>query len=135
MTIDKALAIAADAHAGQVDKGGQPYILHPLRVMAQMDTTAERVVALLHDVVEDTSWTLDAINVLGLSLAQRTALDALTRRPGAEPYAGYLCRINTEGAMAMKVKIADLKDNLDLSRPYSIGTVQMCLDCKSTKEL
>jgi hypothetical protein len=125
MTLDKAIAIAVEAHAGQLDKGGQPYILHPLRLMAQMGTPAEQIVAVLHDVAEDSSWTLDEINVLGLSLEQRTALDALTRRPGAEPYLGYLGRITAAGAMAMKVKIADLKDNLDLSRPYFIGAEDM----------
>lgn len=88
-TIERAVAIAAEAHAGQVDKAGAPYILHPLRVMLSMETVEEQVVAVLHDVVEDTHWNLDALRAEGFSESVLRAVDSLTRRDG-ESYDSFV---------------------------------------------
>lgn len=109
-----AITIAAEVHAGQTDKGGAPYILHPIRVMMQMDTDQERIVALMHDTVEDSDWfDLAEVEVyFGTRIA--AAVDALTKREG-ESYDAYLDRVKAD-EIAIKVKLADLKDNCDLSR-------------------
>lgn len=111
--IEKALEIALAAHAGQTDKGGAPYILHPIRVMLACQTEDERVVALLHDVVEDSEYSLgDIVAIFGAETAD--AVDCLTKRRGEE-YDDYLGRVQ-ENATAARVKIADLEDNCDLGR-------------------
>lgn len=125
-----AIILATRAHAGQVDRGGAPYILHPLRVMLQMDTEAERVVAVLHDVLEDTDVTLPQLTAAGFSAAILDALYLLTRVelnqsvPGRSllypkrylhTYEEYIERIKGN-ALARKVKLADLVDNSDLDR-------------------
>src|SRR5688572_28315113 len=97
LSIEDAIALAAQAHAGQQDKNGQPYILHPLRVMLAMapDDTEGQIVAVLHDVLEDTAITDDDLLKQGYPLHIVTALRALTHRPG-EPYMEYVdraCRI------------------------------------------
>lgn len=114
MSIEDAIQIAAEVHAGQKDKGGAPYILHPLRVMAQMSTDEERIVAILHDAVEDCDWyDLGEVELyFGTRIA--AAVDALTKRKG-ESYDAYLDRVKAD-KIAVKVKLADLKDNCDLSR-------------------
>lgn len=112
--IEEAIRIASEVHAGQVDKGGEAYILHPLRVMMQMSTDQERVVAMLHDAVEDSDW-FDLLEVevyFGTRIA--AAVDALTKRKD-ESYDAYLERVKADD-LATKVKLADLKDNSDLSR-------------------
>ncbi|MBF5080050.1 HD domain-containing protein (plasmid) [Paracoccus marcusii] len=114
MDIERAIQIAADAHRGQKDKMGQPYILHSLRVMAACSSEAERIVAVLHDVVEDSEWTLDALRQEGLSGDLVAAVDAMTRRAG-ETYADLVDRA-ARNPIARAVKIADLRDNLDASR-------------------
>lgn len=112
--VERAITIAVQAHAGQPDKAGKPYILHPLRVMAAMDTDEERIVAVLHDVVEDSDWSLDDLRAEGLSARMVAALGALTKRPGEE-YAAFIERV-ARNALARRVKIADLEDNLKLGR-------------------
>jgi (p)ppGpp synthase/HD superfamily hydrolase len=114
MSIEDAIQIAAEVHSGQKDKGGAPYILHPLRVMAQMDTDQERIVALLHDAVEDCDWyNLGEVELyFGTRIA--AAVDALTKRKG-ESYDAYLNRVKAD-EIAVKVKMADLMDNCDMSR-------------------
>ena len=112
--LDKAILIAAKAHEGQVDKGGQPYILHPLRVMFSRRSEAERICAVLHDVVEDTDISLDYLRDQGFSEEVLSALDALTRRYG-ETYDEYIGRI-VKNKTAGHVKMCDLFDNMDLSR-------------------
>ena len=77
--LERAIEIAASAHRGQTDKGGQPYILHPIRVMLRMNTAEERIAAVLHDVVEDSEWTFDALTEEGFSPAVVEALRALTK--------------------------------------------------------
>lgn len=113
-TIEKALQIAARAHEGQLDKHGQPYILHPLRVMAAVEGEEARIVAILHDVIEDTSVTVDDLRREGFSEAVLESLDRLTHRQG-EPYADYVIRCK-DHEIARRVKLADLEDNSQPSR-------------------
>lgn len=116
MNLDLAIKIAIDAHAGQVDKGGQPYILHPLRVMLSVETDDERIVAVLHDIVEDTTITAnDLYWVHGFKPAIMIAVVALTRRQG-EDYFDFIRRC-MGNPLARAVKIADIRDNLDPKRP------------------
>jgi (p)ppGpp synthase/HD superfamily hydrolase len=118
--LEDAIAYAARAHRGQVDKGGQPYILHALRVMLrQVDDTA-RIVAVLHDVLEDTPETLDGLRTAGYSEEICAALDCLTRREG-EPYEEMIERV-AANRLARQVKLADLEDNLDIDRPVPPGS-------------
>ena len=114
MTLERAIAIAAEAHAGQKDKAGNPYLLHPLRVMLAVKAPEERIVAVLHDVVEDTPWTLDALRAEGFSRGVVNAVDALTRRKGEEYF--EFVRRAVAHPIARPVKIADLRDNLDMTR-------------------
>ena len=114
MTLERAIVIAAEAHAGQRDKAGDPYILHPLRVMLAVTAPEERIVAVLHDVVEDTSWTLDALRAEGFSNEVVAAVDAMTRRDG-EDYFEFVRRAVAH-PIARPVKIADLRDNMDRAR-------------------
>ncbi len=81
-TLERAIAIAAEAHAGQTDKAGERYILHPLRVMLAMETDVERIVAVLHDVVEDSGITLQDLRDEGFAEEAVAAIDALTKRDG-----------------------------------------------------
>jgi hypothetical protein len=117
-TLERAIAIAAEAHAGQVDKGGAPYILHPLRVMLGVFTEEERIVAALHDVVEDCpSWPLSRLRAeMGWSAEEPMlmALNALTRRKG-ESYEDFIDRVR-QNELARRVKLSDLADNSDTSR-------------------
>ena len=113
--IDKALRIACVAHAGQVDKGGAPYILHPLRLAMSFHDTTLQVVALLHDVVEDSKVTLDGLrNSAGFSDEIVCAIDALTRKKD-EAYDKFIDRV-AKNHIAKQVKIKDLKDNMDVTR-------------------
>ena len=113
-TLEKAISIAAQAHEGQRDKAGAPYILHPLRVMMKMATEAEQITAVLHDVVEDTDWTMERLRQEGFLGEILAALDCLTRKNGEE-YEKFIERVK-RNPLAVKVKIADLEDNLDVSR-------------------
>jgi (p)ppGpp synthase/HD superfamily hydrolase len=114
MNLDRALQIAATAHAGQKDKAGAPYVLHPIRVMMQMRRNDEQIVALLHDVAEDSDWTVDALRKEGFSDAIVQAVDVLTKRPG-EDYSAYIDRVR-HNKTAVRVKLADLGDNMNLHR-------------------
>jgi (p)ppGpp synthase/HD superfamily hydrolase len=114
MTLERALALAATAHAGQLDKAGQPYILHPLRVLLRLAGPEARIVAALHDVVEDTPVTLDDLRREGFSRAVVEAVDALTHREG-ESYEAYVRRA-AANSLARQVKRADVLDNLDATR-------------------
>jgi (p)ppGpp synthase/HD superfamily hydrolase len=125
-TLEDAISLAVQAHRGQVDKAGQPYILHPLRVMLGLDTEAERLAGVLHDVVEDTRdrepegrITLATLRQLGFPEIVVEALDCLTRREG-ESYEDFIQRLKPN-PLARRVKLADLTDNLDVRRLESIG--------------
>src|SRR6056300_1456378 len=114
LNLERAIEIAAAAHRGQTDKAGQPYILHPLRVMLACGGQAAKIVAVLHDVVEDTDWTLDALRAEGASVDVLAALDSVTRRD-QETYSEFIERA-ARNEIGRAVKVADLQDNLDLSR-------------------
>jgi guanosine-3',5'-bis(diphosphate) 3'-pyrophosphohydrolase len=113
-SLERAIEIASSAHAGQVDKAGQPYILHPLRVMMRLTGEQERIAAVLHDVVEDTAVTFEQLASEGFSPAVLTALDALTKRPGETRLEA--AKRAVMNAVARSVKLADNADNMDLSR-------------------
>lgn len=112
--LDKAIKIAVEAHRGQVDKGGEPYILHPLRLMLKMATEDERICAVLHDVVEDSSITFEDLKTEGFSAAVIDALRCLTKEQ-KEEYGHFVERI-MQNMLAAAVKLADLYDNMDLTR-------------------
>lgn len=112
--LNQAIALAHQAHAGQVDKGGHPYIGHPLRVMAAVEDGEAKIVAVLHDAIEDTDLTLADLGDRGFPPQIIQALDAITKREG-ESYETYLQRVITN-PLALGVKIADMEDNCDLSR-------------------
>lgn len=112
----KMLLIATNAHAGQFDRGGTPYILHPLKVMHYLKTDDEELqcIALGHDVVEDTDVTYKALREAGISERVIAGIDALTKRPG-ETYEDYKERVYANRD-AMKVKLCDLRHNTDIRR-------------------
>lgn len=112
--LEEAILLAVEAHQGQKDKAGMPYILHPLRMMSKMRTEAEMMTAVLHDVVEDTGWTLDDLRQKGFPEQVVHAVDCLTRRPG-EDYMVFVKRSTTD-PLARRVKLADLEDNMDIRR-------------------
>lgn len=113
-TLKDAVALATKAHLGQKDKAGAAYIRHPLRVMGRMTTDEEKMVAVLHDVVEDTSITLQDLRIAGYPKSVVDAVDALSRRKN-ETYEQFIERLKPN-ALARRVKIADLEDNMDLGR-------------------
>lgn len=113
-TLETAIKIALDAHAGQGDKAGKPYLLHPLRVMLAMDQENEQIVAILHDVVEDTDWTFGRLQEVGFPEDVLEAIYSVTRQTG-ESYMDFIRRAG-QNEVGRKVKMADLEDNLDLSR-------------------
>ena len=113
-TIEKAISLAIEAHKGKVDKAGAPYILHPLRVMFQMETKEEMIAAVLHDVLEDTAITPDQLKEMGFSETVLEALDSVTKRAG-ETYEDFVRRAALH-PIGKKIKLADLRDNMDLSR-------------------
>lgn len=113
--LSKAIALAVKLHDGQVDKGGRPYILHPLHVMMAMDTEEEMIVAILHDVIEDKPELAPLfLNQLGLPTNIRDAIEVLTRQ-NEDTYSQYIEKIAWND-LARKVKMADLEHNSDLSR-------------------
>jgi (p)ppGpp synthase/HD superfamily hydrolase len=114
-TLERAIAIAAEAHAGQVDKAGAPYVLHPLRMMLRLMTNDERIVAVLHDVCEDCpGWTFDRLREEGFAEHLIEALQSVTKREG-EDYESFVRRA-AGNRIGRRVKLADLCDNCDLSR-------------------
>jgi hypothetical protein len=111
--LSSAIMLAAECHAWQVDKGGQPYILHPLRVMLKLDSEEMRIAAVLHDTVEDCGLELSLIrHRFGANIAE--AVEALSPRKG-EDYMDFIDRCGAND-IACAVKMADLKDNMDLKR-------------------
>src|SRR5215471_9063502 len=101
--LERAIAIAVEAHHGQKRRNGSPYILHPLRVMASVETVPEKVVAELHDVVEDTDWTFDRLRGEGFPESLLEALDCVTKREG-EPYEEFVKR-SASNPLARRVKL------------------------------
>jgi GTP diphosphokinase / guanosine-3',5'-bis(diphosphate) 3'-diphosphatase len=115
LTIDQqlllAVTVATRSHKGQVRKDGTDYISHPVRVAVRCETKKEKIVALLHDVVEDTDVTLDELRELGFDKEIIDAIDAITKRPG-ERYADFILRCKAN-PLARKVKLADIDDNME----------------------
>lgn len=121
--IIECLRFVEEFHHEQYDKIGAPYILHPVFVADQMDTEDETIVALLHDVVEDTPITLDDLRDKGYSDEIVVAIDALTRRTD-ETYSAYIERLSNN-KLARRVKIADLQHNLDPERTKMLDNISL----------
>jgi (p)ppGpp synthase/HD superfamily hydrolase len=111
---DKALRIAMRAHEGQRDKAGQDYVMHPIRVAERCDDQRAKVVALLHDTIEDSDVTADHLREEGFSEEIVEAVLAVTRREG-EDYDDYVRR-SAGNELGRMVKRADLEDNMDIRR-------------------
>ncbi len=113
-TFEDALVLAAQAHKGQYDLAGAPYICHPMRVaLAQSDERA-RIVAILHDVIEDTAITYEGLSAAGFDDEIINAVEALTKRPGEKRIdAAARAKANP---LALQVKLADVADNMNLAR-------------------
>ena len=114
MNLEQAISIASLAHEGQLDKAGEPYILHPLRVMMKLKDEKQRIVAVLHDVIEDTGVTDMNLIIQGLEIDLINVILTLTRNKN-ESYDEYIDRISKD-EFAIQVKLADLEDNMDMSR-------------------
>lgn len=114
-TLQRAIEIATKAHTGQFDKGGKEYIGHPLRVMEMGKTDAEKIVGVLHDVIEDTSITIEYLSEEGFSKEILDALLCVTKQSNNEDYDHFISRVMTN-PLAVKVKINDLRDNMDITR-------------------
>jgi (p)ppGpp synthase/HD superfamily hydrolase len=112
--LQRAIAIAAKAHEGQVDKAGNPYLDHPLFVMENVNSLEQKIVAVLHDAVEDSELTLEQLRSEGFPEVLVSAIAAITKIEG-EAYATYLERV-IANPIALRVKIADVTHNLDLRR-------------------
>ena len=113
--LDRAKAIATSAHEGQVDKAGKPYIEHPMRVMNMGKTVEEKIAGVLHDVVEDSDWTFEMLEKEGIPKDVLDALRCVTKLSEDEDYDHFIERVKTN-PLAVKVKINDLKDNMDITR-------------------
>jgi hypothetical protein len=117
-TLERAIEIATEAHRGQFDKAGNDYIGHPLRVMAMGKTTDEKIVGVLHDIVEDTDWTFEGLAAEGFSAEVIDALRCVTKLSEDEPYDKFIARVKAN-PLAVAVKSNDLSDNMDIRRlPY-----------------
>lgn len=116
--MERAIEIATEAHRGQFDKAGNDYIEHPLRVMAAGETLEEKIVGVLHDVVEDGNWTFDELLQEGFTSEVVEALRCVTKLSENEPYDKFIARVKTN-PLAVRVKLNDLSDNMDIRRlPY-----------------
>jgi hypothetical protein len=113
--LDRAKAIATSAHKGQVDKAGKPYIEHPMRVMNMGKTVEEKIAGVLHDVVEDSDWTFEMLEKEGIPKDVMDALRCVTKLSEDEDYDHFIERVKTN-PLAVKVKLNDLKDNMDITR-------------------
>ena len=114
-TIERAIEIAVLAHKGQKDKSGVEYILHPLRVMERGKTEVEKICGVLHDVVEDSDWTIEDLINEGFSEEVISVIKCLTKETDNEDYDEFIERI-AKDPIATKVKLNDLLDNMDITR-------------------
>ncbi len=116
MNIERAIEIAVEAYKGVLDKGGNPYILHPLRMMFTVNTEKEKIVAVLHDVIEDAAdWDFERLEKNGFSVVVIEALRSVTKKTKDEDYEAFVERAMVN-PIGRQVKIADLKDNMDVTR-------------------
>jgi len=137
-TLEDAIILATELHGGQVDKTGQPYILHCLRVMLNRSLTSdeERIAAVLHDVVEDCGITLENLRERGYSEGVIEAVGYITKLPTEEDnYDAFIERVLTGPITARKVKLADLRDNADLSRFVNPGAKDLARTEKYEKAI
>ena len=118
-SLEQSISFAATCHEGQIDKMGQPYIMHPMRVMLMLLTFVERTVAILHDVVEDCDVTLEQLAEMGYPGVILEAVDSVTKREG-EAYHEFIRR-SAKNPTGMKVKKADLLDNISPIRRYNLA--------------
>lgn len=117
-TLERAIEIATEAHKGKFDKAGKDYIAHPLRVMEAGKSENEKIVGVLHDVVEDTPWTFEMLETEGFSDEVIAALKCVTKTSENENYDEFIERIK-KNPLATAVKMNDLSDNMDIRRlPY-----------------
>lgn len=116
----KAVAIAQQVHANQVDKIGAPYILHVMRVMNRGQTLDEKICGVLHDVVEDSPMTFEDLIAEGFPEHIVAALRCVTKTSENENYDAFIGRIK-KNPLAVRVKLNDLEDNMDIRRLSSIG--------------
>ena len=117
-TLERAIEIATKAHQGQFDKAGRDYIGHPLRVMEMGKAEEEKIVGVLHDVIEDTDWTFEKLAEEGFSQEIISALRCVTKLSENENYDDFIDRVK-KNPLAVAVKINDLTDNMDIRRlPY-----------------
>ena len=117
-TLERAIQIATEAHKGQLDKAGREYIGHPIRVMEMGKTEDEKIVGVLHDVIEDTDWTFERLEAEGFSQEVINALRCVTKTSENENYDDFIDRVK-KNPLATAVKINDLTDNMDIRRlPY-----------------
>jgi (p)ppGpp synthase/HD superfamily hydrolase len=121
--IETSLQIALRAYTGKTDKAGREYILHPLRVMAKMDTDLERSTALLHDVLEDSDITPGELLAEGIPPEVVEAIKYLSKNEGEE-YQEFVVRAK-QNKIAAKVKIADIEDNIDVLRLSSLNEADL----------
>ncbi len=112
--IQRAIEIAVSAHKGQQQRNGLPYVLHPLKLMFAVSSVEAKISAVLHDVVEDSTWELEDLRNEGFPESIIQAVDCLTHRVGEE-YEAYIERVSGND-IAREVKLADLTDNMNVCR-------------------
>ena len=117
--IEDAIELATEAHRDQKDKNGQPYIYHPIRVMLAVQSDYEKMVAIMHDIIEDTNWTLEDIAMEGFPNEVVKAVKAITKKKN-QPYDEYL-EIVKANPIARTIKIADVRDNASPMRLYMLS--------------
>ena len=117
--IEKSIEIALYAYKGLKDKAGNTYILHPLRIMAKVESIDEKCVAILHDVIEDSDYTAEDLLNEGMPTSVVDAVVALTKVKG-EDYDSYMERIK-RNLIATKIKCIDIEDNINILRLNSIS--------------
>ncbi len=121
--LELALQIALKAHQNQLDKAGVPYILHPLRVMMKQTSLKHMIVAVLHDVVEDSDYTVEDLRAKGFPDDILSAVAALTK-PDDMSYEKYLAIVR-QNPIALKVKLADLEDNINPLRLKNLNATHL----------
>ena len=110
--LHKAIIIACEAHQGQSSINGEPYILHPLRLLIKAKSNEERIIAILHDVVEKTNISLADLKNIGFDQNIISSIDSLSRRRG-ESYVDYIGRL-MQNRISVKIKLLDLADNIKM---------------------
>jgi (p)ppGpp synthase/HD superfamily hydrolase len=115
MNLERAIQIAVEAHKGQTDRVGVPYVAHVFSVMEKGKTTNEKIVGVLHDLVEDTHWTIEMLQNEGFSEEVVEAVRCITKITEDEDYDVYIARVKSS-LLATRVKINDLQDNMNILR-------------------